>query len=69
LEVGMSAEEEVLAVCYGPGSIAGAIIGTLLITLALAAAAALAYNIYWRSRKGWSLFIPVLNQPLLTHGI
>lgn len=52
------AEQEPLGTCYGAGSIAGAIIGTLLITLALVGAAALLYSIYWRSRKGQFIHHP-----------
>lgn len=43
--------------CYGSGSIAGAIIGTALITIGLGATAALLYNLYWRSRKGQHLVL------------
>ena len=38
--------------CYTAGSIAGAVLGTLAVTLVLAAAAYLVWRVYWRSRRG-----------------
>lgn len=46
---------EVLAqetACYSVGSVAGAVVGTLLATLALAGLAYLLWRVYWRSRRG-----------------
>lgn len=52
----VNAQEEI-ETCYGPGSIVGAIIGTLLITIALFATSVLLYKMYWRSRKGKHLVL------------
>lgn len=40
--------------CYSAGSVAGAVVGTLLVTLTLVALAYLVWRIYWRSRRGKS---------------
>lgn len=37
---------------YGGGSMAGAIIGTFLVTLALVAIAYLFYRYYWKNKRG-----------------
>lgn len=49
--------QEVLAeeaTCYSAGSVAGAVVGTLLVTLTLVGLAYLLWRIYWRSRRGKS---------------
>lgn len=38
--------------CYSAGSVAGAVVGTLLATLAVVGSAYLLWWIYWRSRRG-----------------
>ncbi|KAK0168640.1 hypothetical protein PV327_002418 [Microctonus hyperodae] len=43
--------EDISALCYGPGSIAGAVIGTFLTTILLLAVFTLLYK-QWRKRKG-----------------
>lgn len=43
--------ENISALCYGPGSIAGAVIGTFLTTILLLAVVTLLYK-QWRKRKG-----------------
>jgi membrane-bound ClpP family serine protease len=42
------------ATCYSEGSVAGAVVGTLLVTLTLVGLAYLVWRIYWRSRRGKS---------------
>lgn len=51
---------EVLAqetACYSVGSVASAVVGTLLATLALAGLAYLLWRIYWKSRRGKHLVL------------
>jgi hypothetical protein len=47
---GVLAQEE--TACYSVGSVAGAVVGTLLVALALAGLAYLLWRIYWKSRRG-----------------
>jgi hypothetical protein len=41
-------------ICYSAGSVAGAVVGTLLVTLALVGLAYLFWRMYWRIRRGKS---------------
>ncbi|XP_067008091.2 uncharacterized protein [Anabrus simplex] len=43
--------------CFSAGSIAGAVLGTLFVTLALAGIAFLVWRFYWRSRRGKHLVL------------
>lgn len=43
--------------CYTGGSVAGAVVGTFLATLALVTAAVLLYKFYWRGRRGKHLIL------------
>lgn len=43
--------------CYSAGSVAGAVVGTLLATLAVVGSAYLLWWIYWRSRRGKHLVL------------
>jgi hypothetical protein len=38
--------------CYSVGSVAGAVVGTLLVALALAGLGYVLWRMYWRSRRG-----------------
>jgi hypothetical protein len=40
------------SVCYSAGSVAGAVVGTLLVTLVLVALAYLIWRMYYRIRRG-----------------
>lgn len=38
--------------CYSVGSLAGAVVGTFVVTLALVGLAYLLWRVYWRNRRG-----------------
>lgn len=48
----VAAQEET---CYGGGSIAGAVLGTLLVIIVILAFVYLFYRYYWKNKKGKKL--------------